>query len=277
MLAVSWAAIFVRWCGNTPALIIAFYRMLWATGIFAGFNWYQSRSWRPPRLTARHFFFTFAAGLMLALHFATWIGSLKFTTVAEALTLGSTSPIFALLLAPILLKEKSDRRAIFAVLLALAGIAMIAGQDFQTGTNRFLGDLLALSSALFVTLYLFIARFLRTRVELIPYLMLVYGSATLILLSINLFADYPLVHYPTRVHLFMLFLALIPTGVGHSLFNWAARHIEVYKINLAVLGEPLIASILAYFLFAELPHGWFFAGAVLILTGIVLALWERRE
>ena len=72
-------------------------------------------------------------------------------------------------------------------------------------------------------------------------------------------------------------LAIVPTGVGHSMFNWAARRIEVYKVNLAGLGEPLLASILAFFFFNEIPQTWFYAGALLIFVGIVIALWERKK
>ena len=75
----------------------------------------------------------------------------------------------------------------------------------------------------------------------------------------------------------MFLLALIPTGIGHSLLNWAARKIPVYKVNFSVLGEPLIASLLAYFLFAEKPYGFFYLGAVLILVGIVLALLDQSD
>lgn len=276
VLAVSWAAILVRWCGDAPALIIAFYRMFWATGIFAALYFRRPAQKRQLNLSRKSKWLILFSGMMLALHFAAWIGSLKFTSVAHALTLGATGPIFALLLAPFLLKEHIDRRAIVAVVLAFAGIVVIAGQDFRIESDQFIGDMLALSSAIFVTLYLFVARMTRGEIDLMPYLTLVYGAAALILLIFNLAANHNLVDYSPRVHLLFLLLALVPTGVGHSLINWAARRIEVYKVNLAVLGEPLIASILAYFFFQELPLGWFYAGAALILGGIALALWEGK-
>ncbi len=292
VLAVSWASIFIRWCEDAPALIIAFYRMLWSSLLFVAWSFRQPGARRSlAGLSARERGLILAAGFLLALHFAAWIASLKLTTIAHSLTLESTHPVFAVLLSPFLLKEKAGWRSVAAVLFTLAGIIIIGGQDvaiaagqslqeyFFSGQfleGRLYGDLLAVASALFLTLYLFIARYLRSRIDLVFYLALVYGAAALILLLFSLAAGHPLLDYPLRVHIFMLLLALIPTGVGHSLLNWAARRIEAYKVSLAVLGEPVLASIMAYFFFGETPYGWFYAGAGFILAGIVLAMGERR-
>ena len=70
----------------------------------------------------------------------------------------------------------------------------------------------------------------------------------------------------------MLLLALVPTGIGHSLLNWAARRLEAYKVNMTNLGEPVVASALAVLFFAEFPGVWFYPGAALILAGIAITL-----
>lgn len=267
--------------------------MLWSSLLFA-LLYLPRRAERRKftGLSSRQRWLIFAAGFLLALHFVTWIASLKLTTVAHSLTLESTHPVFAVLLSPFLLKEKAGWRSLVAVLFTLVGILVIGGQDLTFSSDasfqeyvisrQFLssplfGDLLAVASALFVTLYLFIARYLRSNIDLVFYLALVYGAAALILLISNLVAGYSLLNYPLRVHLFMLLLALIPTGVGHSLLNWAARRIEAYKVSLTVLGEPVLASIMAYLFFGEAPYGWFYAGAVFIVLGIVLAMLEHNN
>ena len=164
-----------------------------------------------------------------------------------------------------------------AVSITLIGVTLIVWQDFGFEIEQVWGDLLSLASALFVTLYIFIARYLRGRIELLPYLMMVYGAAALTLIAVSIFGDYPIIVYPAKIHFMMLLLALVPTGIGHSLLNWSARHIEVYKVNIASLGELVLASIMAFIFFGEKPYGIFYAGAGLILIGILLAISEKRE
>ena len=275
VIAVAFAAIFVRWVGDTPALMIAFYRMFWTSVLFLLLQ-LRHRQASPTQPLSRYRWHILLAGVMLALHFATWIGSLKYTTIAHALMLGSTGPVFALLLAPLLLSDKNNRWAFVAVVLASCGVLMIARGDTPSGDTALAGDILALSSAFFVTIYLLIGRMLREQVQLIPYLTRVYCTAALLLLGLGLLTGYPLMSYPLEAHFWMFMLALVPTGIGHTLFNWAARRIAVYKVNLAGLGEPLLASLLAYFFFAEIPDFWFYPGALLVLAGIVTALWKRQ-
>jgi drug/metabolite transporter (DMT)-like permease len=217
------------------------------------------------------------AGILLALHFVAWIFALQLTTIAHSLLILSSAPVFALILSPLILKERSGWQAVVAVSITLFGVTLIVWQDFGFEIEQVWGDLLSLVSALFVTLYIFIARYLRGRIELPPYLMMVYGAAAFTLIIVALFGDYPITAYPAKIHFMMLLLALIPTGIGHSLLNWSARRIEVYKVNVASLGELVLASIMAFIFFGEQPYGIFYVGAGLILIGILLAISERRE
>lgn len=276
VMAVSWASILVKWCGEVPAIMISFYRLFWSALLFVPLAWRSSGDLRQP-LSPRQRLLVAMAGVFLALHFLTWIAALKLTPVAHALTLGSTHPVFAVVLAPLLLREKSGWRAFLSVGLTVAGIAVIAGWDStalsgSSGTASIRGDFLAVISALFVTFYLFTARYMRGKMNLRRYLLRVYGAAALTLLVAALAAGYPLVDYSPQSHFLMLLLALVPTGIGHSLLNWAAQRIQVYKVNLTVLGEPLIATVLAFFFFQEVPQFWFYPGALLILAGIVIAV-----
>lgn len=276
-LAVSWSAIFIRWMDDTPALVIAVYRMIWAVGIFAIWQWRKAEPGRSLRLlNGRERLWVVVAGFFLALHFFFWITSVQYTTVAHAATIYATQPVFALILGPFLLKESGDRRAIIAVALAMLGVVIISGMDMQIESSRQLfGDALALGSALSITLYLFVARHLRSKADLLPYLIGVYCAAGVFLLLACLLLGLPLSGYSWKIHLLFLLMALIPTGIGHSLMNWAARKIEAWKVNMSNLGEPLFASLLAYWFFAELPGEWFYAGAGLIVVGIAMALTKR--
>lgn len=277
VLAVSWSSIFIRWCGDTSPLIISFYRMFWS-GLLFGIivriqnlkvPFFRSLKWSEYKLIL-------VAGILLAFHFVTWIFALQLTTIAHSLVILSSGPVFALILSPIILKEKGGWRSVIAVLITIIGVVLIVWQDFGFEIEHVWGDLLSLVSALFVTLYIFIARYLRGRIELLPYLMMVYCSAALTLIVISFWGNSPIMNYPFKIHLMMFLLALVPTGIGHSLLNWTARRIEVYKVNIASLGELVLASIMAFIFFGEKPFGIFYIGAGLILVGIILAISEKN-
>ncbi len=278
VFAVSWASIFIRWCGDTPAVVISFYRMFWSTALLLTYQLITSpRALALKGLSPRSRKLMIIAGILLAFHFATWIASIQLTKISHSLVLESTHPVLALLLSPLILKERGSWSAVVAAILTFVGIVIIAGQDIFATNGKFFGDLLALAGALFVTLYILIARHQREKIALIPYLIVVYGTATLVLLILVVLRGYPLFDYPLPVHGYMLLLALIPTGIGHSLINWAARKLPVYKVNFSILGEPVIASIMAYLIFAEQPYGLFYLGAVFIVLGILLALVDRTR
>jgi drug/metabolite transporter (DMT)-like permease len=276
VFAVSWASIFIRWCGDTPALVISFYRMFWSAFILLGYQLIvKPRALHFNRLVTKNLKLYVLAGILLAFHFGSWIASIQLTKISHSLVLESTHPVFALLLSPLILKERGSWFAIFAAILTFMGVMIIAGQDLLALNGKFLGDALALAGALFVTLYMLIARHQREKVELIPYLIVVYSTAAVTLLVLAILAGHNLFNYSLQVHGIMILLAIIPTGIGHSLINWAARKIPVYKVNFSILGEPIIASILAYFFFSEIPYGFFYLGAGFILMGIFMALMEQ--
>ncbi len=229
------------------------------------------------RLSTRQRLLVLLAGVFLALHFAGWIAALQLTVVAHSVMLAATHPVFAIILSPFLLKERGGWQSLLALVLSLGGIALIVGQDLLVGTTHLYGDMLALSAALFITLYLFIARYLRGAIDLIPYLTIVYGSAALTLLILVLWNGQSLTGYSNQVYIMMFLLAAIPTGIGHSLLNWASRRMAVHKVNLAAQGETIFAALLAFLIFAEKPYGWFYYGALLVLGGIFLAMSERDQ
>jgi drug/metabolite transporter (DMT)-like permease len=278
VFAASWASIFIRWCGDTPAIVISFYRMFWSTLIFLIYQLFRHPgALRFKNINRPSKFLLLVAGISLALHFGTWIASIQLTTISHSLILESTHPVFALILSPIFLNEKGGLKTHLAVVLTLLGIFIVAGQDLQLATGKFIGDLLALAGALFVTFYILIARHQRAKIDLIPYLIAVYGVATITLFFLMVLLQYPILNYPVKIHLMMLLLAIVPTIIGHSLINWAARKIEIYKVNFSILGEPIIASVLAYLFFYEKPYGLFYVGAILIVAGVVMALLDHSQ
>ena len=271
VLAISWSAILVR-LAAAPALAIAFYRMLFSTAALAPSG---LRAVGP--VSRRDLGLATLAGVLLGLHFASWISSLDYTTVASSVMLVTTQPLFTAILAPSVLGERAGARGVFAVLLSLAGIALIAGGDLRIGGQALLGDGLALVGALTASVYFMIGRVLRDRIRFTRYLLLVNGAATFVLLLFVLFYGVRLRGFPPATWLWLALLAAGPNLVGHGLLNWSVRRLPAFPVNMAVLGEPVLATLYAVLLFGEMPTRLFYPGAALIIAALLMVQWNRVE
>jgi drug/metabolite transporter (DMT)-like permease len=290
ILAVSTASIFIRFAQEeAPSLVIAAYRLTLASLALAPFAWRGHRE-ELRGLTRRELLLALLSGLFLAIHFATWISSLEYTTVASSVVLVSTSPLWVVLLAPIFLREPLTKYVLIGLLLALAGgtIIGLSGActfsqaqgglwlnglacpslgNFMHGKTSF-GNFLALVGAWAVTGYLLIGRKLRAKMSLVPYIFVVYGMAALALIVIMLAAGQSPLGYRPLTYLWMLLLALVPQLVGHSTYNWVLRYLPAAFVAVTTLGEPIGSTILAFFILREVPSNLQIIGGVLILTGI---------
>lgn len=270
LASLSFAAILVRYA-RAPALAIAFWRMALASLILLPFHLRARKDSAAP--SGRPLWpFTLGAGLILALHFTCWIASIQLTTVASSLLLMSAQPLWAALLGLLFLREAVPRRGAAGMLLALLGIAAIAWSDRSHGATNLLGDSLALLSGLAAAGYLTVGRHLRLRLPLATYLLSVYGASALFLGLGALLSGVPFTGYDGRTWAMLGLLALFPSALGHSLVNYALRHMESYRVSLSILVEPVVSSILAALLFAEIPGPAFFPGALLIFAGVFLAM-----
>ncbi|MFC1475684.1 DMT family transporter [Candidatus Zixiibacteriota bacterium] len=274
-LAVSWASIFIRFA-EAPPLVIAFYRMVSATVIFLPWALGPGRS-SFALFDRRRFTLTVLSGLFLALHFACWISSLSYTTVANSVMLVSSAPIFAAVLGHVFLREKPHPLSYLAIVLALAGGAVIMGGDFQWAPDQLWGDLLAVAGGVMVAAYFMIGRLVQRRVSVFPYIFTTYSSAAVFLGLIVLFAGDRLSGYPPMTWLWLVLLGLVASVIGHSLYNRALRFFKTHVVGVCVLAEPVGATILAYLLLAETPPWYALFGAGPIFCGVAWVFWLERE
>jgi len=289
ILAVSTASIFIRKAQEeAPSLIIAAGRLTLASLILAPITFTRHRT-EIRRLTRVDICLAVVSGICLAFHFATWISSLEYTTIASSVVLVSTSPLWVALLSPLFLGERTTPVVFVGMALALMGGLLISISDACQWTGglicpplgefiqgkAMLGNFLALVGAWTVTGYLIIGRKLRSKISLVPYIFLVYGIASLVLVLIVIITGQTILGYPPITYLWILLLALIPQLIGHSTYNWALAYIPATLVAVTTLGEPIGSTILGYFIFQETP-GWInIVGGGLILAGIYLA--SRRE
>ena len=287
ILAVSTASIFIKFAqhAGAPSIVIAAFRLSLATLGLApvALTGYRSEL---RRLTRREWLLALLSGSFLALHFAFWITSLQYTSVASSVVLVTTTPLWVGLLAPLVLHERVGLATYAGLVLALAGGTVVALSDacaWQVGTltcptiatflsrTAFLGDFLALAGAWMAAGYMLVGRRLRAKINLIPYIFVVYGMAAVILIAIMLgMGESPLGLSPIT-YLWLVLLALIPQLLGHSIFNWALKYIPVSLVSVTLLGEPVGSTVLAFFILQEQPAWLKIIGAILILAGIWLA------
>lgn len=271
VLCVSVGSIFVR-LAAAPALAVAFNRIFLASVVVAPFAAPSlARAW--PVLTARRRLILLASGVSLGVHFATWIASLSYTSVAASVLLVNTAPLFTLFFSWWFLGERASKAVLIAMAVALTGAALIAAGDWGDGGAASLkGDALAVAGAVTMSLYHVIGRGLRDALPLPAYVLGVWSTAAATLAVLAATARVPVFGYPPRSFALFLALAVVPTVVGHGLVNRSLRHIPAPTVGLFLLGEPIAASILAYAVFGENPGALTIAGGVLVLAALALVV-----
>lgn len=284
VFAVSTAAIFIRLSiaaaqvrGVGFSLVLAALRLTLASLILLP-AW-RSIQLMPPRREA--WGYAVAAGGFLAVHFATWITSLSYTSIAASTTLVTTNPVWVALLSWLWFKETPTRKTIFGIAIALFGSIIIAlgGTDTAaSGANPLLGDGLALVGAWAASLYFLLGREAqRHGMGIGGYVAVAYSFSALVLLPLPFIFGTSYAGYPSAVYVYVFLMALLSQAIGHTSCNWAVRWISPTIVTLAILLEPVSASLLGYLIFGELPTVLVLLGAVIILAGVAIAVLGTRR
>ncbi len=272
VVAVSFASIFIR-LAEAPPLIIAAYRLSLASLVIGPLALIRSKQ-ELRGLRRRDLFYLLIAGLFLALHFALWIASLAYTTVASSVILVTMSPLFVGLFSHLLGMDRVTKGMVGGITLSLVGSVVIGYRDFALG-GALWGDILALGGAVMVTGYLLAGRRLRQGLSLLPYISLTYSVAAAVTLFLCLLTGERFTGYSSTTYLMFILLALGPQVIGHSAFNWALGYLSAPFVSVIILGEPVGATILAYLILDEVPTLLKIAGGVMILSGIYLASRQK--
>jgi drug/metabolite transporter (DMT)-like permease len=271
LLAMSGAAIFAR-LADAPGVVVALWRMLIAAAILA--PWTLAALRRTP-LTRHNAPATIVAGVLLGIHFATWISALKLTTIAAAVTLVSTSPLWVTLMAWMLWRRAPTLGVLSGVLLAVAGGAVIAFWDVggEGAQRALLGDGLALLGAIAMAGYLLLGRAAQHGgLSLSAYVGVAYSVAALTVLPLPAILGESYTDYPTAAFAWMALLAVVPQLVGHTGINHAMTRFNPVFVSTATLSEPIGAALLALLIFSEVPSGATIVGALIVLAGVFLTI-----
>jgi len=273
VLFVSFGSVLIR-LAAAPPLAVSFYRIALAALCLVPFAAAGAGpSWR--RLTPRLRLVLLGSGAALALHFATWVASLSYTSVAASVLLVNTAPLFAVAFSWVFLREKATGVVLAAIGLALVGAGLIAVGDWTGSAGSLGGIVLALVGAVTLAAYHVIGRGLREALPLNAYILGVWAVAAGTLLACCLVGRIPLRGYPPKTWLLFAALALVPTLAGHGLVNRSLRALPAPTVGLFLLGEPLGASALAWLVLDEVPGGWTLAGGAVVLVALSLVLLRR--
>jgi len=286
ILAVSTASLFIRFAqGEAPSLVIAAGRLTGATLLLAPFA-LKGAIRELKRLKTRSILLLLLAGVFLGFHFATWITSLEYTSIASSVVLVTTAPLWVAILSPVLLKEKVTKAVLFGLAVSLTGSVIVGlnsacritsgGLECVALSSMFQGravwgNFLALIGAFLSAGYLMVGRRVRHEISLPTYTFLVYGAAAVTLILMVLVTGTKLEVYSTKIWVWILLLAIVPQLIGHSTFNYFLKSLSAAFVSVALLGEPVGTVILAYLFLHESPSALEIVGGILILAGIAIA------
>lgn len=289
VISISAAAIFIRLAQkDVNSFVIAAARMIFSTIPIIPIVMYRHLP-EIRKISKKDLFLSLLAGLFLAIHFASWITSLEYTTIASSVVIVCTTPIWVTLFGIIFFHEKVDKVILIGVFLTLLGGIIIALSEScstsflhpvcnfemtQSAGNRILGNILALLGALTAAGYFMIGKTVRKQVSLIPYVFIVYATSAIFLCVLLIFSGSEIHPYQPLTYLWLILLAIFPQLIGHSLFNWSLKYISATYVAIATMGEPVGSTILAIIIFREIPTPLKVVGAIIILVGIYIVSRE---
>jgi drug/metabolite transporter (DMT)-like permease len=277
VLALSTSAIFVK-LSSAPAPITAFYRMFFSFLLLLPFLLLVPNALADLRkVTGKQWAWGLLSGAFIAVHYLLWFESLLFTSVASSTVLVTLQPLFAFIGGYMIYGERLRKMAIGGGVLSIVGSIIIGWGDMQIGRDALFGDILALLGAAAITAYFLIAQNIRKNLSLVPYAIIVYSTSSLFLLAYCLIVQVPLTGYPSSDWMCFLGLAIIPTLMGQTIFNWLIKWLNTSTISMSILGEPVGTCILAYFILDEVITRQQAIGSCVIFIGIYLFLHFNKS
>lgn len=256
-----------------PALAVAFWRNAFAAGALVPWALWRHRT-ELVSLSRADRLLGVTAGLLLALHFGTWVPSLRYTTVASATALVSTQPIWAALIA-----HRSGARIASRVwagiVIAVCGAALLTGADVSASADALGGDLLALAGGVFAAGYMVTGSAVRRRVSTVSYTTICYTTTAVALLAVCVVGGVALAGYSAGAWWRLVALTVGAQFLGHSLFNRVLRSVSPTMVSLAILFEVPGATLIAAVWLHQTPPATAVPGLLLLLAGITVVVTGR--
>lgn len=274
IIAISFSSIFIRW-SDAEASVIGMYRLFLTNLIMLPLVWKSRKEMFS--LTGRQWGWLLLSGTLLGLHFLFWIGSLSYTTVASSTVILTLEPILVVSASYFLFGTRINRTMMFGIGLALVGSIVIGAGDFQVSGSALHGDLLSLLGTFAVAAHMLAGKQILQSMSAFVYNFWVFFTAASLLAVYNLVQGYSFTGYSSKEWGVFLLLAVVPTLFGHYLFNWLMQYMSASAVSMAVLGEPVVASLLAWLLLKESLSGLQLGAGAVILAGVWLFIANNKE
>ncbi|MED4026571.1 DMT family transporter [Priestia megaterium] len=271
VLAVSFSSILIKW-SDAPASILGMYRLLFTILLFLPFLPWRQMKILFKNSTVKEWLMLAVSGVFLGLHFLFWMESFSHTTVASAMILTALEPVFVVIGAYFLFKEKTSKVGIISILIAVSGSVIIASGDIRVSKTALYGDLLSILGTVAVSVHMLAGQELCRKMPSIIYSFAVFLIGGLVLFVYNICTNVSLTQYDIKDWWIFLLLALIPNIFGHALFNWLLKYVGATTISMAILGEPIGAIILAYFLLGEMTTVSQLVGGMIVMISVMIFL-----
>lgn len=267
VIGISLSSIFVK-LSNAPSTVTAAFRLLWTVVLMTP-SVFLKKDIRTELYSVgkKTLWLSIISGIFLAIHFIVWFESLNHTSVASSTTLVCTEVIWVSLGYCIFLKGKLSLKAVFTIALAFSGSALIAFADSSGGSGLY-GDILAILSAVAVAVYMLIGNSVRKTASTSVYTYIVYISCAVTLVGICIARNIHIFGYGYSSIIVGLLLAVFSTILGHSIFSWCLKYFSPSFVSASKLLEPVIAAVIAIFVFDEIPKPLQISGGAIILVSV---------
>ena len=267
LFSVSTSPIIGRALTGVGAVSISFWRMFVAAAVLWIFSAIKPQK---KMHSINNLFKTVVAGILLGIHFALFFEAIKITKIANATFLGTLAPLFTLLIEFFILKRTYNKRVLLGLFFTLVGSIIILGYQFDLESKYTLGNLYAVICSICIALALMIGEKVRKEESTVVYTRTLYLYAALTLFLISLCIYEQLIGYNFNEYLGLAFLGLVPTILGHNSIYYSIRYVSPTIVAAFPLGEPIIATIFAYFLFYEQITINIFLGGIITMIGLIL-------
>lgn len=268
LLAVSTSSIIARFLPEVSSIVISLWRLVFASIAVWLYSIFKTQS----KIKKQNIIPFVLSGFLLCLHFVCFYQAVKLTSIANATLLGITAPMFTLIIERFVFKRLFKKIVFIGFTVALVGTIMITGMNFSLTTDSELGKLYGLAAALCIAIVYLLANKIRTDTSTVSYTRLLYLIAAMLLFVIATTNGENIFELNKSDYLWLLALGLIPTILGHSLLYYGIKFTSPTIIASVPLGEPVIASILAWMIFLEKVPFITLVGGVLILFGVYLII-----